>query len=83
MGPEPFAFDRPRAVILDLDGTLVDSAGEIASALNRTLAELDRPPLARREVEALIGRGVRTLVERALRLARVTGVGLDQAVERF
>ena len=72
-----------RAVILDLDGTLVDSAGEIASALNLTLAELDRPPLARREVESFIGRGVRVLVERALRAARVTGASLDETVERF
>jgi phosphoglycolate phosphatase len=72
-----------KAVIFDLDGTLVDSAGEIAAALNATLAELDRPPFARREVEALIGRGVRVLVERALRIARVTGASLDQAVARF
>jgi phosphoglycolate phosphatase len=72
-----------RAVIFDLDGTLVDSAGEIAAALNATLAELDRPPLALREVEALIGRGVRVLVERALRLARITSTPLDAAVGRF
>src|SRR5690349_1100107 len=67
-----------RAVILDLDGTLVDSAGEIAIALNRTLAELERAPFPRHEVEALIGRGVRSLVERALRIARVTSPGLDE-----
>jgi phosphoglycolate phosphatase len=72
-----------KAVIFDLDGTLVDSAGEIAAALNATLAEVDRAPLARREVEALIGRGVRVLVERALRIARVNGASLDQAVARF
>lgn len=72
-----------RAVILDLDGTLVDSAGEIAIALNRTLVELERAPFPRQEVEALIGRGVRSLVERALRIARVTSPGLDEIVERF
>src|SRR4051812_47840949 len=72
-----------RAVIFDLDGTLVDSAGEIASALNRTLVELERAPLPRNEVEALIGRGVRTLVERALRIARVSGTSLEDAVARF
>ena len=71
------------AVIFDLDGTLVDSAGEIARALNRLLATHDRAPLARREVEALIGKGVRVLVERALRMARVTGASLDLAVETF
>ena len=72
-----------RAVIFDLDGTLVDTAGEIAAALNLTLAELQRAPLPKAEVEAMIGRGVRVLVERALRLARVSGTSLDAAVERF
>ena len=72
-----------RAVIFDLDGTLVDSAGEIARALNRLLASHDRAPFARREVEALIGRGVRVLVERALRMARVTRASLDDAVGEF
>jgi len=72
-----------RAVIFDLDGTLVDSAGEIARALNRTLAGYDRPPFAHSEVEALIGKGVRVLVERALRMARVTGASLDDVVAQF
>ena len=73
-----------RAVIFDLDGTLVDSAGEIAAALNRTLEELGLAGLEQGAVEALIGRGVRSLVERALQLS---GGGAliepDAAVERF
>ena len=56
-----------RGVILDLDGTLIESAGEIAAAMDRTLEELGLPPLGQTRVEALIGRGVRVLVERALR----------------
>ncbi|HUP29014.1 MAG TPA: HAD-IA family hydrolase [Usitatibacter sp.] len=71
------------AVIFDLDGTLVDSAGEIAIALNRLLAELGQPPMARREVEALIGRGVRSLVERALERTGLRGADIGAAVERF
>ena len=71
------------AVIFDLDGTLVDSAGEIATALNRLLAELSLPPMGQPDVEALIGRGVRSLVERALRQLGAPSVDLDQAVERF
>jgi phosphoglycolate phosphatase len=71
-----------RAVIFDLDGTLVDSAGEIALSLNQLLHELQRPQLPREAVEALIGRGVRSLVERAL--ARAGGpADLDWAVGRF
>ena len=72
-----------RAVILDLDGTLVDSAGEIATALNLALAEFERAPLPRADVEAMIGRGVRVLVERAARVARLHGSDLERAIERF
>ena len=72
-----------RAVIFDLDGTLVDTAGEIAAALNATLAELEQPNLSQPEVEALIGRGVRSMVERALASAGAADVDLEAAVERF
>jgi len=71
-----------RAVILDLDGTLMDTACEIDSALARTFGELGIAPLARKEVEALIGRGVRSLVERALAL-RGSSKKPDPIVERF
>ena len=73
-----------RAVILDLDGTLVDTAGEIAAAANRMLEELGLATLPQPAIQALIGRGVRSLVERAL--AQVEGgalIQLDRAVERF
>jgi phosphoglycolate phosphatase len=72
--------NRIRAVILDLDGTLVDSAGEIAAALDATFFELGLPSLPLERVQALIGRGVRLLVERALAGERVD---LDNAVCRF
>jgi phosphoglycolate phosphatase len=72
-----------RAVSFDLDGTLVDTAGEIAMALNRTLFELNLPELPDATVKDLIGRGVRALIERAL--AEVSGdvVDVDAAVVRF
>ena len=73
-----------RAVILDLDGTLVDTAGEIVAAANRTLEELGLATLPPPAIAALIGRGVRSLVERAL--VQVEGgalIQLDRAVERF
>ena len=72
-----------RGVIFDLDGTLVESAGEIASALNLVLADYDRAPLPVKDVEALIGRGVRVLMERALRIARVPGSELEGAIHKF
>jgi phosphoglycolate phosphatase len=55
-----------RAVLFDLDGTMLDTAADITVALNRALAEQNLPTLARSEVSELIGRGVPLLVERAL-----------------
>ena len=71
-----------RAVILDLDGTIADTAIEIGLALNETLAELGFAVVSLEAATALIGRGVRSLVERSLEEAN--GVtDLDRAVERF
>jgi phosphoglycolate phosphatase len=73
-----------RAVILDLDGTLIDTVAEIVAAMNRTLEEFGLATLPPKTIEALVGRGVRSLVERAL--AQVDGGALiqpDRAVERF
>jgi phosphoglycolate phosphatase len=52
--------------LFDLDGTLVDSVPDIHAALDRMMARLGRPGFARPEVTAMIGDGVRVLVERAL-----------------
>jgi phosphoglycolate phosphatase len=71
-----------RAVTLDLDGTLVDTAIEIGLALNEMLAEFGLPVVSLEAATALIGRGVRSLVERALEEAG-GATDLDRAVERF
>ncbi len=55
-----------RAVLFDLDGTLVDSAPDLASAVNRTLAELDRPPYPLDTIRDWVGNGADRLLERAL-----------------
>lgn len=57
---------QPRIAVFDLDGTLVDSAPDLHAALDRMMARLGRPGFARAEVTAMIGDGVRVLVERAL-----------------
>ena len=51
-----------RAALIDLDGTLVDSVPDIASAVNAMRSELDRAPLAVEQVAAYIGKGVDVLV---------------------
>ena len=56
----------PRAVLFDLDGTLIDSAPDIAAAVNELLARGGRPPLTVAAVTSMIGNGVEKLVERAI-----------------
>ena len=58
-----------KAVVFDLDGTLIDSAEDLRVALNRLLAEEGLRPLALAEVVAMIGDGAAKLVERALAAA--------------
>lgn len=55
---------RITAVVFDLDGTLVDSAPDLRTALNRLLAEHGRRPLSLAEVTTMIGDGAAKLVER-------------------
>ncbi|MHB1895208.1 MAG: phosphoglycolate phosphatase [Metallibacterium sp.] len=50
----------------DLDGTLVDTGGEIAGAVNDTLREFDLAPRAQAEIEALIGTGAHELMRHLL-----------------
>jgi phosphoglycolate phosphatase len=57
------------AIAFDLDGTLLDTVHELATAVNALLDELGYPPLAQDVVGALIGKGMANLVRRALALA--------------
>jgi phosphoglycolate phosphatase len=53
-------------IVYDLDGTLIDSVGDIADALNETLAELGLPEHGDAAVSRMVGSGVTELVRRAL-----------------
>ena len=55
-----------RAVLLDLDGTLLHTAPDLAAAANRMLGELGLPPRAPAELATFIGRGLPALVHRTL-----------------
>lgn len=54
------------AIAFDLDGTLVDSRYDLAEAVNRMRADFRLAPLPLPEVVAMVGRGARQLVTRAL-----------------
>lgn len=53
-------------LLFDLDGTLVDSAPDLALALNRTLKDLNKAEFDQKTIHNWVGNGAKTLVERAL-----------------
>jgi phosphoglycolate phosphatase len=54
------------AILIDLDGTLLDSAPELADAANRMLHDMGRAPASQTLLKSYIGNGVSWLVKRAL-----------------
>ncbi len=73
-GKPAAALGRPvRLVVFDLDGTLVDSVRDLATAVNLALqkAAPGSPHLPLADVRAFVGEGARLLVERSLERAGV------------
>ena len=58
----------PFTVIFDLDGTLIDTAGDLTAALNSVLAAEKCAPAPIEVVRPLIGHGARALIEKGLQL---------------
>ena len=67
-----------RAVVFDLDGTLVDTVGDLTLALNRTLADLDLPPHSEGAVRGMVGGGLAKLLERGVTAHGATLEPADQ-----
>jgi len=57
---------NPKLVLIDLDGTLVDSVPDLAYSVDQTMLELGLPLRGEAAVRTWVGNGVKTLVERAL-----------------
>ena len=74
-----------RGVVFDLDGTLLDSAPDLQSALNAILEEDELEPLSLPVVTSFIGQGTRNLVRRGYDRAGqpVEGEALDAVLGRF
>ena len=63
-----FAFPLPlKAVLLDLDGTLLDTAGDIATAANMMRASLGFAPLDAALIRTFVGKGIANLVSKSLK----------------
>jgi phosphoglycolate phosphatase len=70
-------------LLLDFDGTLVDSRQDLAQGVNRLLAELGLEPLPLAVVVSFVGRGARSLIRRSIEQADPLGrVPRDETVLR-
>ena len=72
----------PAAIVFDLDGTLIDSRADIASAVNHILGELGFVTLPLEQVMGFVGDGARTLIMRAAQLP-ADAPELSAILERF
>ncbi len=72
-------------LLLDLDGTIVDSVPDLAAALNRLMRSRGLAPFSEVETARLVGDGVERLVERAFaaRAAAADGRAIDAYVADY
>jgi phosphoglycolate phosphatase len=65
-----------QTIVFDLDGTLVDTAPDLITALNHVLDREGLPPVPLQSARTMIGAGARKLIERALEAeGRTIGAG--------
>jgi phosphoglycolate phosphatase len=75
----------PRAVLFDLDGTLLDTVADLADAANLMLAGLGQAPRSLAEIHGFVGKGIANLVHRCLAEGRApaSGANAGAALEAF
>ncbi|RAL98724.1 HAD family hydrolase [Agrobacterium sp. MS2] len=71
--------------IFDLDGTLVDTAADLVSSLNHTIAAAGLAPVTYDDLTHLVGQGARVMIKRAfaLRETELPEAEIDPLYERF
>jgi phosphoglycolate phosphatase len=60
-------LSRVDAAIVDLDGTMVDTLGDFAEAINRMLRDLDLPSIEAARIEGMVGKGSENLLRSVLK----------------
>jgi phosphoglycolate phosphatase len=72
-------------IVFDLDGTLVDTAPDLAAATNHVLGLLDLAPISVAQLHPFIGHGSKAMIDAGLRLhdAAVTADELTRLHDRF
>jgi phosphoglycolate phosphatase len=72
-----------KAIVFDLDGTLIDSAPDLHAAACRVLADAGHPAQSLERIRSFIGNGVPKLVERFMAQAGIPPAGHARQVEAF
>jgi len=83
LGPAAKRTVKLRGVIFDLDGTLLDTLEDIATALNRVLEERGVPTHPLESYRHFVGEGARRLVEKALPGQGRGGAEVDEVLAAF
>ena len=60
-------FPQLEAVIVDLDGTMVDTMGDFAEAISRMLVDLQLPAIDAQAIEPMVGKGSENLLRSVLK----------------
>lgn len=70
-------FSDKKVILFDLDGTLVDSAPDLALAVNHMLKTLERETFSTELIRTWVGNGAQTLVKRGLSGSRIVDDTID------
>ena len=74
---------KPRLVIFDLDGTLLDTIDDLKEAVNHAMGLRGFPTFTRDEVMAMVGHGARNLMRQALPVGHKDDGRVDAAYNDF
>ncbi len=75
-------LQEKEVLLFDLDGTLVDSAPDLALAVNRTLKDLNKATFDQDTIHHWVGNGAKVLIERALSGSAIIDKELDETLTK-
>ena len=76
-------FSHKKVILFDLDGTLINSAPDLALAVNHMLETLDRDMFSEDIIDGWVGNGALMLVQRALSGQRTVDGSLDNVLVQY
>lgn len=74
-------LSKPELIVIDLDGTLVDTVPDLAYAIDGMMSQLDLPERGEEKIRHWIGNGIERLVKRAL-LDQMDGEPEDELFQK-